>query len=71
VVPVFSSGGELVGVLDIDSPKLNGFDETHQLLFEDICRELGTNTNWWNLNVHVRKFTDAEKSSIGSCALHK
>jgi GAF domain-containing protein len=38
VVPLFS-GGEVIGVMDIDSDRLNDFDETDVVFLEDIvCR---------------------------------
>ena len=39
VVPMFS-GGEVSGVLDIDSDRLNDFDETDAFFLEDIVRSL-------------------------------
>jgi len=39
VVPMFS-GGEVSGVLDIDSDRLNDFDETDAFFLEDIVRRL-------------------------------
>ncbi|MBO4720858.1 MAG: GAF domain-containing protein [Prevotella sp.] len=37
VVPVFSQGGEVVAVLDIDSKDLSTFDETDRHYLEAIC----------------------------------
>ncbi|MDR1380158.1 MAG: GAF domain-containing protein [Tannerella sp.] len=39
VVPLFS-GGDVMGVLDIDSEKVNGFDETDRAYLEKICKIL-------------------------------
>jgi GAF domain-containing protein len=36
VVPVFS-GGKVVAVLDVDSDKLNDFDETDKIYLEKLC----------------------------------
>ena len=38
VVPVFSSGGNVTAVLDIDSKELATFDETDRQYLEAICR---------------------------------
>ena len=38
VVPVFGSDGKVMAVLDIDSEKLNTFDETDRKYLEDICK---------------------------------
>ena len=38
VVPVFGSDKTVVAVLDIDSEKLNTFDETDRKYLEEICR---------------------------------
>jgi GAF domain-containing protein len=40
VVPVFSKGGAVVAVLDIDSKDLATFDDVDQLYFEGICKLL-------------------------------
>ncbi|MBR1548457.1 MAG: GAF domain-containing protein [Prevotella sp.] len=40
VVPVFSSGGDVVAVLDIDSEHLAHFDETDRKYLEEICKLL-------------------------------
>ena len=40
VVPVFSKGGEVVAVLDIDSKELATFDDIDQQNLEEICRML-------------------------------
>lgn len=37
VVPLIS-GGNVIGVLDIDSDKLNDFDETDKVYLEEICK---------------------------------
>jgi len=37
VVPILSNG-EVIGVLDIDSDRLNEFDETDAIFLEEICR---------------------------------
>ncbi|HVT45882.1 MAG TPA: GAF domain-containing protein [Thermoanaerobaculia bacterium] len=41
VVPVFSQGGDLVAVLDIDSDRLDAFDEIDREGLERICRVFG------------------------------
>ena len=38
VVPVFSKGGEVVAVLDIDSKELATFDDIDQRYLEEICK---------------------------------
>ena len=38
VVPVFSKGGEVVAVLDIDSKELATFDDIDQRHLEEICK---------------------------------
>ena len=38
VVPVFGSNKTVVAVLDIDSEKLNTFDETDRKYLEEICK---------------------------------
>lgn len=43
VVPVFSSDGEVVSVLDIDSKELATFDETDRQYLEGICGMLNMN----------------------------
>lgn len=40
VVPVFSTNGEVLAVLDIDSKELSTFDETDRLYLEKICHLL-------------------------------
>ena len=40
VVPVFSKGGEVVAVLDIDSKELATFDDIDQRYLEEICKEI-------------------------------
>lgn len=40
VVPVFSKGGEIEAVLDIDSKELSTFDEKDQEYLEGICKML-------------------------------
>ena len=40
VVPVFSAGGDVVAVLDIDSKELATFDETDKKYLEGICKML-------------------------------
>ena len=37
VVPVFSSSGDVVAVLDIDNKELNTFDDTDRQYLESIC----------------------------------
>lgn len=37
VVPVFSSSGDVLAVLDIDSKELNTFDDTDRQYLESIC----------------------------------
>ncbi len=39
VVPVFGPSGQLMGVLDIDSAELNGFDETDGFWLERIVTQ--------------------------------
>jgi GAF domain-containing protein len=38
VVPVFGRDNTVVAVLDIDSDKLNTFDETDRKYLEEICK---------------------------------
>lgn len=45
VVPL-SVRGEIIGVLDIDSPLLNRFDETDQQGLEETCRILMNAVDW-------------------------
>ena len=45
VVPVFSKGGEVVAVLDIDSKELATFDDTDRQYLEEICKLL-TRSGW-------------------------
>ena len=40
VIPVFGTGGRLIGVLDIDSDKLDSFNETDQIFLEKIVELL-------------------------------
>lgn len=40
VVPLFSSNGEAVAVLDVDSDKLNAFDDIDKKFLENIAGEL-------------------------------
>lgn len=40
VVPVFSSGGDVIAVLDIDSSETGTFDATDALYLEEICRRV-------------------------------
>lgn len=40
VVPLFSSEGEVVAVLDIDSKELATFDETDRQYLEEICQKV-------------------------------
>ena len=40
VVPVFSKGGEVIAVLDIDSKELGTFDDTDRQYLEGICNML-------------------------------
>ena len=40
VIPLFSDGN-IVGVLDIDSDRLNDFDETDAVFLEEIVRRIG------------------------------
>ena len=44
VVPLFRNG-EVIAVLDIDSEKLNTFDETDKKYLEDMCEEIVKNLN--------------------------
>ena len=44
VVPVFSKGGEVVAVLDIDSKELSTFDETDRAYLEEICKMIPSTT---------------------------
>ncbi len=41
VVPVFSEGGSVLAVLDVDSSLVSDFDQTDQYFLEQICKELG------------------------------
>jgi L-methionine (R)-S-oxide reductase len=41
VVPVFSTAGDLLAVLDVDSDRLNAFDEIDRVNLEEICRIVG------------------------------
>jgi L-methionine (R)-S-oxide reductase len=43
VVPVFDAAGELIAVLDVDSDRLDAFDETDRDGLEAICREISAN----------------------------
>ena len=43
VVPVFSTEGDVVAVLDIDSKELGTFDETDRRYLEEICGMLNMN----------------------------
>ena len=45
VVPVFSKGGEVVAVLDIDSRELETFDDIDRQYLEEICKML-TRSGW-------------------------
>ena len=45
VVPVFSKGGEVVAVLDIDSRELETFDDIDRQYLEEICKLL-TRSGW-------------------------
>ncbi len=40
VVPVFSSGGDVIAVLDIDSSETGTFDATDALYLKEICRRV-------------------------------
>lgn len=40
VVPLFDSAGQIVGVLDVDSDRLNEFDESDRAGLEDIAKRL-------------------------------
>lgn len=40
VVPVFSAGGDVIAVLDIDSSETGTFDATDALYLEEICRRV-------------------------------
>ena len=42
VVPVFDAAGDLAAVLDVDSERVDAFDETDRLGLEAICRNLLT-----------------------------
>ena len=46
VVPVITDSDELVAVLDIDCPVLNGFDVYDQQRLEEICKLIGTRGEW-------------------------
>lgn len=41
VVPIVSSAGEVVGVLDIDNTELNTFDDTDRKYLSELCDHLG------------------------------
>jgi L-methionine (R)-S-oxide reductase len=41
VVPVLSPAGDFIGVLDVDSDRLNSFDEIDAANLEEICRMVG------------------------------
>ena len=41
VVPLFSSSGDVLGVLDIDSDRLNSFDQDDRMNLEKLCKYLG------------------------------
>jgi L-methionine (R)-S-oxide reductase len=41
VVPVLAPAGDLVAVLDVDSDRLNSFDEIDAANLEEICRMVG------------------------------
>jgi GAF domain-containing protein len=45
VVPIFSKGGEVVAVLDIDSKELATFDDIDQKYLEGICEMLTISSN--------------------------
>lgn len=42
VVPIYNKVGEIVGVLDVDSPELNTFDETDRVYMEQIVSKITT-----------------------------
>ena len=46
VIPVIDKKNKLVAVLDIDCPKLNGFDEYDQKRLEQICKLIGQQCLW-------------------------
>ena len=43
VVPVISPGGALVAVLDVDSDRLDAFDEVDKMNLEKVCALVGAN----------------------------
>jgi L-methionine (R)-S-oxide reductase len=45
VVPLISNGN-VIGVLDIDSPVINRFSKADQELFEALAQKLVTSSNW-------------------------
>lgn len=45
VIPL-QKDGNLIGVLDIDSPELNRFSVAEQRVLEEICRKAETSLNW-------------------------
>ena len=45
VIPIFVDNS-IVGVLDIDSPMFNRFDETDRVNLEEVVRILATGCNW-------------------------
>ena len=46
VVPLINDKGTLLGVLDIDSPTLNWFDQTDQLYLEKIAKLIAQGCDW-------------------------
>ncbi|MGL5021599.1 MAG: GAF domain-containing protein [Mycoplasmatales bacterium] len=38
VVPIYNHDGSMWGILDVDSPNLNNFNDEHVELFENICK---------------------------------
>lgn len=46
VVPIFDAGGALRGVLDMDCPKVAGFDAADRTGLEAICAILGKRCDW-------------------------
>lgn len=48
VVPILDAGGRLLGVLDVDSPCLNRFDQDDQQGLEQFAQRLGRLPGWPN-----------------------
>ena len=65
VVPVFGSDKTVVAVLDIDSEKLNTFDETDRKYLEEICRMISKSSFGDDMEVLVPKqFRDRISNKI-------